>query len=179
MLLLEYGADINAISVDGSTPLTTAITYNSHNVLQLILDRWHEYCVCPRLKGPHLLQIAALCADCETLRILAATDHFRMKYDKQYTLGDFRNRLRQRPDLNDDLALAFDDLLSIINQLPSERETSQDHLESGFYSCFPLRVNSDLGGLSKEPNSDYSSDGSFQDALERQSPATDRLEWNA
>ncbi|KAB8073560.1 ankyrin [Aspergillus leporis] len=179
MLLLEYGADINTISADGSTPLTTAITYNSHNVLQLILDRWHEYSVCPRLKGPHLLQIAALYADCETLRILAATDHFRMKYDKQYTLGDFGNRLRQRPDLTDDLALAFDDLLGIINQLPSERASSQSLLESGFYSCFPLRVDSDLGGLGKEPNSGCSSDGSFRDALEKLSPATDRSEWDS
>ncbi|KAI9766861.1 MAG: hypothetical protein M1839_004748 [Geoglossum umbratile] len=31
LLLLEYGADINATSTSGPTPLTTAITYNSHN----------------------------------------------------------------------------------------------------------------------------------------------------
>ncbi len=39
MLLLEYGADINATSTLGQTPLTTAIAYNSHKVLQLLLDR--------------------------------------------------------------------------------------------------------------------------------------------
>lgn len=38
MLLLEYGADINATATGGSTPLTITIIYNSHNVLQLILD---------------------------------------------------------------------------------------------------------------------------------------------
>ncbi|THC92088.1 hypothetical protein EYZ11_008441 [Aspergillus tanneri] len=166
MLLLEYGADINAISADGSTPLTTAITYNSHNVLRLILDRWHEYSICPRLKGPHLLQIAALYADFETLRILAATDHFRMKYDKQYTIGDFGNRLRQRPDLTDDLAKAFDDLLGIINHVPSQEESSESLLESGILAWFSSRVNSDLEGLGREPNSGCSSDSSFLDALE-------------
>ncbi|OKL62495.1 hypothetical protein UA08_02536 [Talaromyces atroroseus] len=93
MLLLEYGADINSVSTDGSTPLTTAITYNCHNVLSLFLDRWHEYSVCPRLTGPNLLQVAALYADCRTLQILAASDHFKRHYDKQYTLGDFRSCL--------------------------------------------------------------------------------------
>ena len=39
MLLLEYGANINATTTLGQTPLTTAITHNSHNVLQLLLDR--------------------------------------------------------------------------------------------------------------------------------------------
>jgi ankyrin repeat protein len=32
-LLLEYSADINAANITLYTPLTTAITYNSHNVL--------------------------------------------------------------------------------------------------------------------------------------------------
>jgi ankyrin repeat protein len=150
VLLLEYGADINATSESGSTPLTTAITYNSHNVLRLILDRWHEYSDCPRLKGPHLLQIAALYADLETMSILAATDHFRMKYDQHYTLGDFQSRLRQRPDLTDKLALAFDDLLSIINLAPDPREGTESLLESGFLSGQSTRVNSDMQWVDKE-----------------------------
>ncbi|PLB48481.1 ankyrin [Aspergillus steynii IBT 23096] len=163
MLLLEYGANINAISADGSSPLTTAITYNSHNVLRMMLDRWHEY------------SIAALYADLETIRILAATDHFRMKYDKQYTLGYLGNRLRQRPDLTEDLAVAFDDLLSIINQMPSLGESSERIMESVCVPCLPLRVNSDMDELYKEPNSGCSSDGSFWDALENLPPATDDM----
>lgn len=173
MLLLGYGADINAISADGSSPLTTAITYNSHNVLRLMLDRWHEYSVCPRLKGLHLLQIVALYADLETIRILSSTYHFRMKYDKQYTLGDFGNRLHQRPNLTEGLACAFDDLLSVINQMPREGESPERLMESSFISCLPLRVESDTDGFYKEPNSDCSSDGSFWDAPERLSPITD------
>jgi ankyrin repeat protein len=70
MLLLEYGANLNANSTLGQTPLTTAIAYNSHNVLELLLHQRFEYSVCPRPKGPHLLQIAALYADIKSINIL-------------------------------------------------------------------------------------------------------------
>lgn len=173
ILLLEYGADINATSTSGSTPLTTTITYNSHNVLRLILDRWHEYSDCPRLKGPHILQIVALYADLKTMNILAATDHFRLKYDKLYTLGDFRSRLRQRPDLTDKLALAFDNLLSIINQVPDPRKGTEGLLESGLFPGLSSRVNSNAERLCQEANSDHESDESFEDALDRLQLATD------
>ncbi|KFY91368.1 hypothetical protein V498_05505 [Pseudogymnoascus sp. VKM F-4517 (FW-2822)] len=144
MLLLEYGADINATSTSGSTPLTTAITNNSRDVLRLILDRWHEYSGCPRLKGPHLLRVVAQYADTETLSILATTDHFRLKYDKQYTLTDFKTFLNERPDRTEKMALAFDELLCIINQVPDPREGAESILESGFFSCLPSRANTGL-----------------------------------
>ena len=93
-LLLEYSANINAADITSHTPLTIAITYNSHNVLQLLLGRWSEYSSCPRLRGPHLLETAAAFADLETLRILIATDHFRLKYDKDYLLTDCANQCK-------------------------------------------------------------------------------------
>lgn len=166
MLLLEYGADINATAADDSTPLTTAITYNSHNVLRLILDRWHEYSSCPRLKGPHLLQIVALYADLETINILAGTDHFRAKYDNRYTHGDFSDHLRQRPDFTEKLAVAFDELLTIINQRPVVDESLDSLMEAGFFSCLPSRVNSRQEDMLQEPGSPASSDESFADALD-------------
>ncbi|KAB8231758.1 ankyrin repeat domain-containing protein [Aspergillus alliaceus] len=165
MLLMEYGADINAISADGSTSLTTAIAYNNHNVLRLILDRWHEYSTCPRLKGPHLLQIAALYAGIETILILEATDHFR-KNARQYTLGSSGNNLRQRLDLTDDLAMAFDDLLGVINYVPSQEQRSDGPLKPGILSCFPSH-NVDFGGVDHDPNSACSSNESFCDVFER------------
>lgn len=118
-LLLEYGANINAISASGQTPLTTTVAYNSHNVLRLLLDRWFEYSECPRLTGPHLLQIVALYADIETISILMNTDHLHLKYDSSYTLGDFRNRLIGRPDATEKLVLAFDGLLGVIKHGPA------------------------------------------------------------
>lgn len=51
LLLLEYGADLNAISSNGITPLTTAISYNNHPVLRLFIDRCYEYVTTIRLYG--------------------------------------------------------------------------------------------------------------------------------
>ncbi|KAI9746289.1 MAG: hypothetical protein M1835_002448, partial [Candelina submexicana] len=126
-LLLEYGANINATNTAGQTPLTTAVAYNSHNVLRLLLDRWFEYSKCPRLTGPHLLQIVALHADLETITILMNTDHLRLQYDSSYGLGDFTIRLNERSDATEKLILAFDELLGIIKQgpaLPGHHDTA-------------------------------------------------------
>ncbi len=192
MLFLEYSADINATSGTGATPLTTAITYNSHNVLRLILDHWHEYSDCPRLKGPNLLQIAALYADVESLQILASTDHLRLRHDKNYTIGDFSTRLRQRPDITDKLTLAFDELLDVINGPPDPRKSPESMLESGFMRRVPMHVDTDLTLVEDEegdssgcprffsysaslagsgmphprPKSEDDSDESFEDALD-------------
>ncbi|MCJ1456869.1 hypothetical protein MMC28_007235 [Mycoblastus sanguinarius] len=118
-LLLEYGANINATSTVGQTPLTTAVAFNSHNVLRLLLDRWFEYSECPRLTGPHLLQIVAHYADIETISILTNTNHLHLKYDSSYALGDFKCRLSERLDVTEKLIFAFDGLMDIIEQGPA------------------------------------------------------------
>lgn len=51
LLLLEFGADLNAMSSNGRTPLTTAITYNNHPVLQLFVNRCYQYITTLRLSG--------------------------------------------------------------------------------------------------------------------------------
>lgn len=132
-LLLEYGANINATSTAGQTPLITAIAYNSHNVLQLLLDRWFEYSECPRLTGPHLLQIVTLYADIETMAILTRTDHFLLKYDSSYVMGDFTSRLNQRANATEKLILAFEELLNVIKQGPAlvDHHGTESHAESG------------------------------------------------
>ena len=133
ILLLEYGANINATSAAGQTPLTTAVAYNSHNILRLLLDRWFEYSECPRLTGPHLLQIVALYADVETISILKNTDHFRLKYDSSYALGDFARRLSERSDATEKLILAFEELLLVIKSEPalSGHHGVEDLMEPG------------------------------------------------
>lgn len=54
LILLEWGADLNAVSTNGRTPLTTAIIYNNHPVLKLFVDRCYEYVATARLKGTSL-----------------------------------------------------------------------------------------------------------------------------
>lgn len=131
ILLLEYGAEINVFSSTGDTPLTTAITHNSHHVLQLLLERWHEYSERPWLKGPQLLNIIALYVDLETIHILANSNHFRLKYDGYYALGDFRKTLHDRKDATDKLSFAFDELLRVFEGASHVAESDESLLEAG------------------------------------------------
>lgn len=157
MLLLEYGVAINVTSEDGRTPLTTAIVYNNHNVLQLLLDRWYEYSECPRLKGPHLLSLVAQYADLRTIAILASTDHLKLKFDKDFVLGDFSTRLRQRTEVTEKLTDAFEDLLTLINQGSAESESTESQMESGLLRPY---------GPSSPTNSSEGSNDAFEDAHE-------------
>jgi ankyrin repeat protein len=159
LLLLEYSTNINVADVTGQTPLTTAITYNSYRVLQLLLDRWYEYSVCPRLQGAHLVEAAAKYADVETLKILNATNHFRFKYDKENCLVDFVEQLRARFDADNELVAAFQDQLSIIKQNPEMKERAERLLESGL---LPFR------DAEKDMDSDLESEGTFLDAVASQ-----------
>ena len=158
ILLLDYGANINATTSTGQTALTTTITHNSHNVLRLLLDRWQEFSSCPRLKGPHLLQVTATYADLETIRILACVDHFAISYDRTYTHGDFESRLRQRPFVDAGLADGFAELLSVIDSCPTAQEAKETLLETGL--------------LLRDANQDQDSDEErFEDAKELLEPA--------
>ncbi|EEP82154.1 predicted protein [Uncinocarpus reesii 1704] len=131
-LLLEYNANINAISTAGQTPLTTAIVNNSHGVLSLLLERWDQYSVCPRLMGPHLLKITAQYADLETMSILLQTDHFRLKHDERYSIGDFDSLLHQRLDVDEEMKQMFDELLTLVRaQASCQSETSGSLMEKG------------------------------------------------
>ncbi|KAF2194975.1 hypothetical protein K469DRAFT_681362 [Zopfia rhizophila CBS 207.26] len=68
-----------------------------------------------------------------------------MKHDGDYTIGDFSIRLRQRPDVTDKLALAFDKLLDVINTAPADPRKSPESLfESGFMSRKLMRIDTDL-----------------------------------
>lgn len=130
-ILLQYGADLNATSAANQTLLTTAIINNSHNVLRLLLDHWSEYSECPRLKGTQLLDIAAVYGDVEALQILA-NYHFRIEYDREYSLRDFVERLKNRYDFSEKLVLAFEDLLAVMNMEPQDALDDDDLMEKGY-----------------------------------------------
>ncbi|KAM0517681.1 hypothetical protein ACHAPE_004654 [Trichoderma viride] len=170
ILLLEYGAEINVFSSTGDTPLTTAITHNSHHVLQLLLERWHEYFECLRLKGPHLLNITALYADLETIDILASSSHFRLKYDRHYALGDFRKTLRDRKDVTDKLSFAFDELLRVVEGASHVAESDESLLEAGqmHHTCPLLSTTSwEKRYLDQQQRDNDDSDDDFHNAHEQ------------
>lgn len=117
-LFLDYGANINVMAKDGRTPLTTAIIYNNHGVLRLLLDRWFEYTECPRLKGPHLLDLIAEYADVETMTILQTAKHLQLRRDSSYVLEESTVKINNRLDLTDDLATALGSLLDAMRDHP-------------------------------------------------------------
>ena len=159
-LLLDYGADINATSKDGRTALTTTIIYNNHSVLRLLLDRWFEYTECPRLKGPHLLDLVIDYADIETMTILTHATHLQIHGDNGYVLEKFISQLRKRHDLTDDMIAAFELLLDAIRETP-KKSTRKGHHH--FMSRHPVRnKEKDVEALLKEEESN----DEFEDAQE-------------
>ena len=163
VLLLEYGANINATTTLGQTPLTTAISHNSHQVLQLLLDRWSEYSECPRLKGTHLLEIAALYADVQTIEILKRTDHFALSYDRGYVAADFASRLCERWDVQEELVTAFQELIDIINKKPGSRLSTPSLMESGWLPRSRIVFEKAASDACSEQSS---SDDLFDEAIE-------------
>ncbi|KAI9696670.1 MAG: hypothetical protein M1820_008044 [Bogoriella megaspora] len=166
LLLLEYGADINAVSSTEQTPLTTAITYNNHDILQLLLDRWFEYSECPRLKGPHLLSIVATYADLKTVNILATTDHLKLKYDKDYSTTGFESLIKERFSSNEKLVVAFDNLLHIINLEPNWKVSNESLMESGMLSRRSTGTESSCPSHTSATHQNSDSDEEFENALE-------------
>ncbi|KAJ0107078.1 hypothetical protein J7T55_006957 [Diaporthe amygdali] len=83
---MKYGANIDVTSKTEQTLVTSAIEYNNHAVLKLLLTRWFEYNECPRLEGSNLPEIMTQYADTRTMQILAATEHFFARKDDSYVI---------------------------------------------------------------------------------------------
>lgn len=165
-LLLDYGADINVTSKDGRKALTTVIIYNNHSVLRLLLDRWFEYTECPRLKGPHLLDLVIDHADIETMSILTNATQLQIHGDNSYVLAKFEPQLRKRHDLTEDVVAAFELLLDAIREYPKRSR------KGGSLIIRPLM------DLNKDPESledDFDSIDEYEDARESLGLVSDDL----
>lgn len=165
MLLLEYGANINATSKTEQTPLTAAIEHNNHGVLRLLLERWFEYNECPRLKGPNLLRIVAQYADTQTMQILAATEHLRARTDNSYIIEQCFQVLKARIDTSEKLLSAFNELISVLKSVGNSTSDIDSKMEAGLIGHFEALDISDY-------DSDYDSDSDlvFEDAREHLKP---------
>ena len=148
------------------TALTTTIIYNNHSVLRLLLDRWFEYMECPRLKGPHLLDLVIDHADIETMSILTHATHLQIHGHNSYVLGKFGPQLRKRHDLTEDMVAAFELLLDAIREYPKRLKRGQ--------SC----MNQALMDFKKDPESledDSDSVDEYEDAPESLGLVSDDL----
>lgn len=156
VLLMEHGANLNAVDNNGKTALTTAIMYNNHEVLWVLLDKWDKYGTCPRLAGPGLLNVAADFADLETISILSQSEHLKLRGDRGYVLAArAAERVRQRPNVSEDLIVAFEELLSLISE--EEEFTRSEKSEDSLLEC---------GLLRRDISSSSVSDSVFEDALD-------------
>ena len=176
---MEHVANINAVSLANLTPLTAAVTWNSHGVLKLLLERWFEYSECPRLKGLHLVKTLAMYGDVTTMDILSRTDHLLSKYDKEYLNSDYRSLLQARLEFNESLEHAFEELLRIMRlgsessrlnmfcpSFHSSRGPSPLHMESGFCTSDDDEVEDVIREAADE--SEDGSNEAFEDAVETQ-----------
>lgn len=136
VLLLDYNADLNAANFNQQVSLTTAIMYNIHGVLELLLQHWEEFSACLRLKGPHLREITALYADVETVNLLAETNRFNSKHDANHSLRDFAKGLTERIDVADELIHAFDKLLLLLKEYSKGPRSRESFTEKDFHSNF-------------------------------------------
>ena len=180
IILLEYGANINATAKDGRTPLTTAITYNNHDILELLLDRWNEYSECPRLKGPHLLDLVTQYGDVRTLQILSSANHLKLRCDNEYVVEGYAQKIRERPGVTQAIIDAFDQLLDTIRMVPSPSPPSHG---SGRASHCISRRSTGLGhdhnheGVVELTDSDGSDAQAWEDAKEKVGPEMREVEF--
>ncbi|KAK0752941.1 hypothetical protein B0T18DRAFT_423582 [Schizothecium vesticola] len=146
-------------SSNGQTPLTTAIQYNNHPVLRLLLERWFEYAERPRLTGPNLLEKVAQYADGETMLLLTATEHLRARKDSSYVLDHYHKVLKEWIDFSDKLGAAFEDLLSVLRMEAEHHRGMASRMESGLLNPLDRYV------YCEDENTD-SSELAFEDAEE-------------
>ncbi|KAF3938286.1 Ankyrin-1 [Dactylella cylindrospora] len=139
LLLLEWGADLNAVSSNGRTPLTTAIMHNNHPVLKLFIDRGFQYVTTSRLDlGPQLLPIIAEYANVETMSILASSNPLKLSYDLSSDgVTTAQEILRHRRDYDEKLGDAFKELIVIAEAGIASVKSIDSLQEAGlvFYSA--------------------------------------------
>lgn len=109
-----------------------------------------------------MLPLVAAFADLETMQILTATDHLKLKYDPTYKVENYLSALRARYDCNEKLELAFRDLLDVLDFQVPEEDTLEGKLESGVLSRRDSFVFKDALA---ENDDDFNVD-KFEDALE-------------
>ncbi|KAK4095689.1 ankyrin [Parathielavia hyrcaniae] len=124
-ILLDWGASLKDVAHNGRTPLTLAIIHNSHAVLELFLDRRFECVTAAHIEGPQVLAVIAEHADAKTMSIIASSLPLKLSLapaEDGFAAG--REMLQQRTDYDENLGVAFEELLYSIVAAEEEAATS-------------------------------------------------------
>lgn len=171
-LLLAYGANVRARDKAGRSVLATAIMYNNHDVLRMLLDRWFRYTACPKLRNLDILHVAAEYADVETLRILIVAGHWGLRADERDTRGFLaRELMGSRKDENrEELEALFRTLLMVVNgastRIEKERMMEAGLLDGGKKTWFGGSLFGERAGGGTGKESDDEEFEEFEDAVE-------------
>ncbi|OAL52612.1 hypothetical protein IQ07DRAFT_585764 [Pyrenochaeta sp. DS3sAY3a] len=195
LLLLEFGADLNAVSSTGKTPLATAIIHNNHPVIKLFVDRCYDYMTTLRFESPQILPIIAEHADVETISTLASSHPLKLSLDLSMdSLIKSRAILEQRQDYTEKLSAAFEEPVMISQAQESMADSMSSLQESGLFYSARSSFHSDLAKAvtrlnSTNVSSSAGSEGEMPDTregvVEDPQPegeppldeATDRIQW--
>lgn len=136
---LERGASLEAVDSKGSTPFMDAATYNSHEVLPILLkhDSSFLYLVADR-DGNTVLHRVAAYGDAQTLGILEQHGLFGLDTAKRNALGlTAAETFDCRSDLSYELVSAFNQLLRAIEgaSMPQNHLPRLDDHDDQFYDA--------------------------------------------
>ena len=129
-ILLNNGADFNTRDKDGWTPLLRAVSSNSHNVLQLLLERGASPLIAS-FRNETILHFAASKGDFETMRILTQVSMEGLNSNAENEKGETAmEMMRMRIPKLPQLVIAFESLIEWveIRKVSAEEESHVAHV---------------------------------------------------
>jgi hypothetical protein len=103
----------------------------------------------------------------ETIKILTATDHFKIKYDKSYVLANCLGKYSERYNVTEESIAAFRTLLSVLNKVSDSLADIDSLLESGLLNQQMHDKNGFIDCFDNDSGTDADSDGLWEDAVEK------------
>lgn len=122
-----------------------------------------------------MLLVIAEHADVESMEILASVHPLKFSYDVSWQkLNSNREVLEKRPDYDDKLGNAFEELIAVVRAEVEETRSAESVLESGFFISARSSFRSDLadaistlGSIEASPVGSDNSDEDWEDSREQ------------
>jgi hypothetical protein len=132
-----------------------------------------------RSLGPEILPIIAEHADVETINILASVHPLKVSYDVSFnSIAANRSLLEKRRDYDEELADAFEELITIASAEADETKSVDSILETGFFLSAKSSFHSELAGaISTLDSVDVTPTDSNNDEKEEWEDSREHFHW--